>query len=582
MFKIPKSFLLAAGILLSCSVQAQDLTIRVNKKGKVGFVDKNGSEVIKCQYESAFPFEKGYAIVSKGGKSGIIDVTGKEVLPLKYTSISPWTNNLYLIKAGKLQGLATRQGNIVLKPSYTFISRPNCYGRALIAQGGQQTSVDKKACIVNAKYGIIDDEGSVLVAPKYKGLYEFTYDGHQATAFTEGFRLNFSQHFLTDTLVTDCSYLGFSKNPNGVYGCGIMDGKGQEILKLGLYDFVMKPKSDMVRYYDFTKKKVTCGYHNLNTGKGFVAATFNTDIDHLNFWTHGDFTGSVAPVNGDSWKFIDKSGNVLRSNLKSIFHSESTGLWSAKEDNGKVVVFDEDNNNVNALSGYEEIAMPYVAGDQEVFMVKKDGVVGGINRSGSTVIPFEYEEASAIGYDIVSVKKDGKWGAVSPTGQEIVPTAYASVMYPSERGAQNLWITKDDKLYYHFHVATKDVAQRGYEDVTNFYKSVAQVRPVGMKLDDTEVNRSQIFPPNANHAIIDTVKVQKYRESFGYLLTDKDEYLIDMPISTLYIGPVVKAMEKMGFRSMTEAEKKNLLLAVTRENRSYKLKETLNEDEWNY
>ena len=41
-------------------------------------------------------------------------------------------------------------------------------------------------------------------------------------------------------------------------------------------------------------------------------------------------------------------------------------------------------------------------------------------------------------------------------------------------------------------------------------------------------------------------------------------------------------MEKQNFRPLTEAEKKNLLLAITRENRSYGLKSTLTEDEWNY
>ncbi len=582
MFKIPKVSLLMAGVLLSCSVQAQDLTIHVDKKGKVGFVDKTGAEVIKCQYESAYPFENGYAIVSKGGKSGIIDASGKVVLPLKYNSISSWTKDLYLIKSGKVQGLARKNGDIVLNPSYTFISRLNCYGKALITQGGKQDNDDGRSYIAKAKYGVIDTDGNVLIAPMYNGLYEFTYDGHRASVFSEGYRLTYSQHYLTDTLVTDCSYLGFSKNSVSIVGSGIMDGKGQILLKMGLYDYVMKPENDMVRYYDLGRKNVTCGYHNLNTGKGFVAVTFKTDFNQITFWTHGDFTGSIAPVNGDTWSFIDKEGNVLRSGFSEIFHSKSTGLWSAKESDGKTIVFDEDNNSVSALSGFESIAMPSIVGDQEVFMVKNNGFVGGVNRSGNTVIPFEYDEAMAVGYDIVPVKKNGKWGAVTPSGKEIVPTSYASVIYPSERGAQNLWLTKDDKLYYHFHVGTKKLAPTGYEYVTNFYKSVAHVRPVGMKLESTEVNKAQLFQPNADHAMIDTVNVENYKDSFGYLLTDKDEYLIDMPISSLYITSVANRLEQQNFRPLTEAEKKNLLLSVTRENRSYKLKETLSEAEWDY
>lgn len=91
-----RKILMVASVTFACVAQAQDLTIHVNKKGKVGFVDKNGAEVIKCAYESAYPFSGGYAIVTKSGKSGIIDERGKVVLPLKYTSIMPWNQSLYL------------------------------------------------------------------------------------------------------------------------------------------------------------------------------------------------------------------------------------------------------------------------------------------------------------------------------------------------------------------------------------------------------------------------------------------------------------------------------------------------------
>lgn len=72
-----RKILMVASMTFVCVAQAQDLTIHVNKKGKIGFVDKNGAEVIKCAYESAYPFSAGYAIVTKSGKSGIIDERGQ-------------------------------------------------------------------------------------------------------------------------------------------------------------------------------------------------------------------------------------------------------------------------------------------------------------------------------------------------------------------------------------------------------------------------------------------------------------------------------------------------------------------------
>ena len=115
------------------SAQAQDLKIHVNKKGKVGFVDANGNEIIRCQYESARPFNDGIAIVTKSNLSGIIDTSDKVLLPLKYDVIHRWNDHLFLLKSGKKYGLADNKGTIVLPVSYTNIYKLNCFGKALIA-----------------------------------------------------------------------------------------------------------------------------------------------------------------------------------------------------------------------------------------------------------------------------------------------------------------------------------------------------------------------------------------------------------------------------------------------------------------
>ena len=146
------------------------------------------------------------AIVSKSGKSGIIDSKGTVILPLKYSQILPWNKELYLIKDGKKSGLASHQGKIVLPANYTLISKPNCYGKALIALGGKATPNEKKTYMANAKYGIIDSKGNILIKPEYKGLYEFSYDGKDIHPYHEGMRLGFSYHNTVDTLITDCSY----------------------------------------------------------------------------------------------------------------------------------------------------------------------------------------------------------------------------------------------------------------------------------------------------------------------------------------------------------------------------------------
>lgn len=569
-------------LALSMSVKAQDLTIIVNKKGKIGLVDQQGNEVIKCQYESVQPFKDGVAIVTKSGKTGIIDLKGEVLLPLKYSQITRWNDVLYLIKDGKKMGLADHLGKIILPANYSYISKPNCYGKALIAQGGKTASNDKKTYMANAKYGIIDARGNILVTPKYKGLYEFSYDGDKKYPYYEGKRLEYSYHNTVDTLVTDCSYIGFSGNGSSINNAGVMDGNGKVLLKEGLYYFVMQPQSNMVRYYMVKKKQTICGYHNIDSGKGFQVSKFDSHIDKIDFWTHGDFNGDIAPVNGTTWSFVDKNGITLRSGYTSLKHSTVTSLWAAKNNTGKWDVFNDSNNNISSLSSYGDIYFPNNKDDREVFSVMKDGDYGCITRLGDVIVPFTYEMAYGNTFDMIAVKKDGKWGMITPDNQSLIPTEYSNIVLPSERNSKHIWVTKSDSLYYHFNIETKHISSNGYKAITNFSNGFALVTPIGMIINDTPLNRSLLFVPNTPKATIDDLDISKSGNSFGYLLNTDNILMTNYPVSALYRDVIIKEIEKRGGKKLTPMEEKNILLDATRENRSYDLKSTINEDEWNY
>ncbi len=577
-----KVLLLMIVFCCTFTVRAQELKIYVNKKGKVGFVDSKGNEVIKCTYESAFPFKNGVAIVCKSGKYGIIDQAGKSILPLKYSQISPWNNNLYLIKAGKTMGLSNLSGEIVLEPKYTLISKSNCYGKALIALGGKATSHEKQTYQSNAKYGIIDNNGKILIEPIYKGLYEFAFDGKNEYPYYEGKGLLYSYHYTTDTLITDCSYLGVSKNGFNITGCALIDVNGKELIKQESYDYIMMPNSNMVRYYIAKKKETICGYHDLNTGKNFVAGKFEQPINEINYWTHGDFIGEIAPVNGTTWSFIGKNGNILRTGYQLLKHSEVSSLWAAKKSSEKWDVFNDYNEDINALSGYEDIDFPQNMGDKEIFTVKKNNLYGCIDLNGNTIIPFEYEHALANTFDIIPVKKYNKWGAVTPDNKELIPIDYINLLMPSERNANDFWVMKSDSLYYHYKISENSLSSIGYKAVSNFIDGIAHVAPVNMLVDDTAINRAQISEPNSDQSIITSAKLEEYKGIFGFLLKDDDTYLIEQPISTLYKDIIVRKINEFNNKDLSNKDKKEILLKVTEENRSYNLKSVLNEEEWNY
>lgn len=577
-----RNILVLANMIFAYTAQAQDLTIHVNKKGKVGFVDKSGTEVIKCDYESAYPFSDGYAVVTKSGKYGIINEKGETVLPLEYKSIVPWNKSLYLIKKGKLNGLAGHDGKLVLPAKYSFISKPNCYGKALIAVGGKKTAYGTEQYMYNAKLGIINDDGSILIAPKYKGIHEFAYDTKGILPYNGGLRLMARLHFLNDTLLTDCKYIGFNNSAFNIGRCGIIDKEGKEILKMGIYDQLMQPKNNMVRYYNDPKNETICGYHNLDSGTGFVAAKFNADISKVNLWTHGDFSVDIAPVNGETWKFIDKNGKEIRGGYKQLKHSEN-GEWAAQNVSGKWEVFDDFNKDIASLSNYDDINFPLQKDNQEIYSVKKGTQYGAIDRTGQEVIPFQYDLVASNVYNFIAVLKDSLWGAYSTSGKNIIPVSYKGVVLPTEYDVQDFWVMKSDSLCYHFNVASQKLSDTGYEGVDNFSNGIAHVRPVGMKVENSVLNRAQLYEPKkANYVSITYSNSEKQRDKFGYLLSTDDQVLFDWPVSTTYVGLVIEQIKKQGNQKLSEAEKRNILLDVTKENRSYDLNGVLNENEWNY
>lgn len=72
--------------------------IPVMENEKIGFLDKNGKEIIPPTYDAVYKFQHGVAPVRRGsrttGKWGVIDRSGKEVTAFDYGTIYPFVNGL--------------------------------------------------------------------------------------------------------------------------------------------------------------------------------------------------------------------------------------------------------------------------------------------------------------------------------------------------------------------------------------------------------------------------------------------------------------------------------------------------------
>lgn len=574
-------FLCLLFLQLVSVTQAQDLKVVVNKKGKIGFVDSMGNEVVKCTFDNVLPFNNGVAIVSKSEKFGMLDANGTLILPVKYSQISLWSEGIYLIKSGKKMGLCDLKGNILLPVKYSHISKLNCYGKAWVSLGGKATNSEHGTYISGAKYGVVDAEGNMLIVPTYKGLYEFSFNAKGVFPLCEGMRLEYTYHYIKDTLVTDCSYMGFSKNALSIYKSGLLDANGNVLLEAKEYDVIMKPSGGMLRYYITKKKNTICGYYNIDTKEDIVVADFKTAYEDMNYWSHGDFNGDIAPVNGTTFSFVDKKGKVLRTGYLEVEHSQNTSLWAAKTSAGTWDVFDEMNNNLVNLSKYTSIGFPTNKTDKELYNVIKNGMHGCVNRNGDVVIPFEYEMIHVNIYNFVLAKRNGKWGVLSVDNKVIIPFEYQDVILPTEYNQRNFWVVKSDKLYYHLNLSTNKLSQKGYGYVQNFKDGIAFVSPSKIHVPNNQINVAQCFAPGTPTATIKD-STGNTELKFGHLINEADETVFDLPLSELYVEAAKNEILKLDGRMPTENDKRKILLEVTKTNRSYDLNSVLEDDAWDY
>lgn len=88
---------------------------RCEKDDKYGFISRKGKLIVSLEYDDAYAFSNGYAVVGKeiDGKMkyGYINTDGILIVPLIYDDVSNFENGIALIKQGEKIGLIDVYGN---------------------------------------------------------------------------------------------------------------------------------------------------------------------------------------------------------------------------------------------------------------------------------------------------------------------------------------------------------------------------------------------------------------------------------------------------------------------------------------
>ena len=177
----------------------------VQLNGKLGFIDKSGTEVIPCKYDYANPFSEGRAYVKLNGKYGYITPTG-----IWYDDADKYLHdNLRRVKLNGTWGFIDKSGTevipckydgaysfseglakVVLKDEYGF------YKFGFIDKSGTEVIPCKydyaesfreglAKVKVSGKYGFIDKSGTEVIPCKYDYADHSFHDGRAGVRLNE-------------------------------------------------------------------------------------------------------------------------------------------------------------------------------------------------------------------------------------------------------------------------------------------------------------------------------------------------------------------------------------------------------------
>ena len=139
----------------------------------------------------------------------------------------------------------------------------------------------------------------------------------------------------------------------------------------------------------------------------------------------------------------------LKFEYSDIYYKENAGFYVAEGDNYNSEILDSDFNvkvegiisELNEDKGYiklkvndeykyynfkfEEKNVTEVLSSNTLFVSKKDGKYGFVDKNGNVVVDYIYDEAQEQNsYGFAAVKKDNLWGAIDSKGNVVVEPKY--------------------------------------------------------------------------------------------------------------------------------------------------------------
>ena len=354
----------AIGIVDNGQASYMGDVLKVQKDGKYGLINLEGKELQTCQFDDITSLQgmEDVVKVQKDGKYGLINTEGKEIVSIQYTDIQPLKND--------------NTSNFIVADS-------------------------------EGKYGVISNNNEVVIALNYeqvKNIYSNNYfvvqkDGKEILAKKDG----------TEVVLNGLDEItGILKNEeNGIIFVqgekyGVMNLAGEVILE-AKYDDLKEAKSGIFIAEQNGKYGIIDEQGNEKLGFTY---------QNLSYYEKADL-------------YVGEDESFNNSIIDNNFEVKQTGiLVDIDEEKGYFKLRQNDEYRYYNFK-FEEQKEAEIFANHTLYLSKKDGKYGFVDKEGNVVVDYIYDDATMQNdYGYAGVKKDGKWGSVDDKGNVIQEPTY--------------------------------------------------------------------------------------------------------------------------------------------------------------
>lgn len=371
----------------------------LNSKNEEVFTDYEKVEAIQnVDDKSNVWYENNVLKVLKDGKYGLINLSGKELLPCEYDEISAigGIKNAIKVKKDNKYGVVDDEGKIVLKNEYVDILN--------LGNDSKDGFIIKND---EGKFGVVNYSGNLILNAIYDGiqkihgndLYVVIKLGKQVLVKNDG----------TEILTTGYDEItGILKNQDN--GIIIKNNNKYGVIKT-TGDIVIQSKYDSLK-----EAKSGILIAKENNKYGIIDVEGNTKVE---------FKYNSIIYNESAIIYIAENENFNNEILDDYYNVKLTGILvdlSEEKDYIELRINDEYKYYNFKL---EEKNVSDIFTSNTLFLSKKDGKYGFLDKSGKVIVDYIYDDATEQNkYGFAGVKKDGKWGSIDNRGNLVQEPTY--------------------------------------------------------------------------------------------------------------------------------------------------------------